>query len=125
LNGRAGDKQVDRSSGADARVPLRQSDACDLSRGAGRGPDDPLGWPCGRESRECADDGYCSGCRYASCGRSIGLGGKVQLVKVALKQAHAGRKEGRQGYAAPPAVSSAAGQKDRSPRLWITRGPWV
>src|SRR5687768_11195320 len=41
------------------------------------------------------------------------LGRKVQLTKVALKQAHGGRKEGRQGYAAPPAVSSA-NTRDRS-----------
>jgi hypothetical protein len=45
---------------------LRQSDACDLSRGAGRGPDDLLAWPCGRESRECADGAGCWAGKYAS-----------------------------------------------------------
>jgi hypothetical protein len=67
------DRCVQASWGRSARAQrLRQSDACDLSRGAGREPDDPLGWPCGRESRECADGADCSVGKYASCGLSPG-----------------------------------------------------
>jgi hypothetical protein len=58
------------------------------------------------------------------------------LGKIALKQAHGGRKEGRQGYAAPSAVSSTQRcetfirpavdrQYFRASGLWITRGPTV
>src|SRR4029450_13016134 len=48
LNGRAGDKQVEIEPVAQICAQrLRQSDACDLSRGAGLGPDDRLAWPCG------------------------------------------------------------------------------
>jgi hypothetical protein len=66
----AGDE---RAGGAVNRAqPLRRSDACDPSRGAGREPDDLLGWPCGRESRECAYGADCSVGRYASCGLSPG-----------------------------------------------------
>lgn len=66
--GQAGDE---RAGGAVNRAqPLRQLDACDPSRGAGREPDDLLGWPCGRESRECAYGADCSVGRFASCGLS-------------------------------------------------------
>ena len=120
----------DRAGGADRAQRLRQSDACDLSRGAVRGPDDPLASPCGRENRGCADDADCSVGKYASCGLSSGtFFRKGQLAKVALKQAHAGA-ERRAARVRSESLSVKRGgvfgrQKDLAAGLWITLGATV
>ena len=124
LNGRAGDKQVDRSGGADARVPFRQSDACDLSRGAGRGPDDPLVWPCGHESRACAFDADCSVGTYASWRN---LARKIFLESSAKTSTWWGGTKGGKGTQHFPECQARSGlsraavrQKFRASGLWIT-----
>jgi hypothetical protein len=120
----------DRVGSADRVQRLRQSDACDLSRGAVRGPDDPLAWPCGRENRGCADDADCWVGRYASCGLSSGtFFGKGQLTKVALKQVHAGAERRAARVRSESRSVKRDGvfgrQKNRAVGLWITLGATV
>jgi hypothetical protein len=116
----------DRVGGAERAQRLRQLDACDPSRGAVRGPDGRLAWPCGRESRGCADDADCWVDKYASYRLSSG---QKQLPKVARKQAHAGAKRRaarvRSDSRSVKRDSTRRRQKDRSHGLWITFGATV
>lgn len=129
LNGRAGDKQL-LSETAAQLIARSGSDSQTLAT---------LRAAPGENQTTCS--GGHAGAKAVSAltvqiARLVGTLHAGSRRKFALKQAHGGRKEGRQGYAAPSAVSSTKQhrtvirpavdrQQFRAPGLWITRGPSV